>query len=246
MKQIAVWLSLLLILGGCTTRPESVSEAPRVSQGAAQDASPLASSKPEPLSSKERRQASIERWLDDAEQALSENRLLTPVGNNAHDRYRAVLLLDPDNQRAESGLQAVALRYVALARSAAGRGALSEAEAFLDKAREVGEENPVVDELAQHIATERQRRQNAAAVEREGTRYQLNPYQLSARAPELVEELHTLAKQVRETNEFLLIIARTDAEGRWIYQQMREAVPEYRLRGDIRVGAPPHIELQAP
>lgn len=239
MKQIAIWLSLLLALTGCNALPQPASQPSQAPEAPAPSA-------PTEVSLKERRQASIERWLKEAEQALSENRLLTPVGDNAHDRYRAVLLLDPENQRAASGLQAVTLRYVALARSAAGRGALGEAESFLRKAREVDDDNPLVEELAQNIATERERQQNAASVEREGQRYQLNPHQLSARAPELVEQLHELAKQVRESGEFMLIVARTDAEGRWIYQQMREAVPEYLLRGDIHLGSPPHIELQAP
>jgi hypothetical protein len=40
-----------------------------------------------------------------------------------------------------------------------------------------------------------------------------------------------------------MIIARTDVEGRWIYQKMRDAVPGYRVRGDIKLGNPPRVQL---
>jgi hypothetical protein len=40
-----------------------------------------------------------------------------------------------------------------------------------------------------------------------------------------------------------LIIARTDNEGRWIYQKMREVDPEFRVRGDIKLGSPPRVVL---
>lgn len=236
MYKSTVWLSVLLLLAGCGTAPVVPPEPE----------APVAEPEEELPSRAERQAALIENWLDEADRALSQDRLLTPANNNAHDRYRAVLLLDPGNTRASSGLQAIVLRYLELARLAAGRGALSEAEAFLERAAFVDEDNPLVAEFAQTIVAERERQRTAAALEREGRRYQLNTQQLSARSEELVDELHELAREVRESEEFVLITARTDAEGRWIYQQMREAVPDYRLRGDIHLGSPPRIELEDP
>lgn len=236
MYKSAVWLSVLLLLVGCGTAPVVPPEPE----------TPATEPKQEVTGREERQAALIEKWLDEADRALSQDRLITPADNNAHDRYRAVLLVDPGNTRASSGLQAIVLRYLELARLAAARGALAQAEGFLERAALVDEDNPLVAEFAQTIAAERERQRDAAALEREGRRYELNPQQLGERSEELVEELQALARAVRESEEFVLITARTDAEGRWIYQQMREAVPEYRLRGDIHLGSPPRIELEDP
>jgi hypothetical protein len=55
-----------------------------------------------------------------------------------------------------------------------------------------------------------------------------------------------VAQRVRESDETVLILARTDAEGRWIYKVMRESVGEYRIRGDIRITREPALVLQPP
>ncbi|MET0356569.1 MAG: hypothetical protein ABW044_07300, partial [Cellvibrio sp.] len=69
----------------------------------------------------------IEALLSEADYCLSQNKLLNPITDNAHDRYRSVLLMDPQNERAKSGLQTIAMRFVEQARAAAKRGNLSEA-----------------------------------------------------------------------------------------------------------------------
>ena len=46
------------------------------------------------------------------------------------------------------------------------------------------------------------------------------------------------------SNSLAMIIARTDVEGRWVYQKMREAAPGYRVRGDIKLGSPVRIILE--
>ena len=35
----------------------------------------------------------------------------------------------------------------------------------------------------------------------------------------------------------------SDAEGRWMYQQMREAPGERRIRAELTIGSPPSVEL---
>ncbi|WP_152521598.1 hypothetical protein [Marinimicrobium sp. LS-A18] len=198
---------------------------------------------PEPALTREQR---IERWLEEGDRALSADRLLSPLGDNAHDRYRAVLIYDPDNTRAISGLQAIALRYLDLARSAAARSALSQAQGYLDLAESVDPGNPLVAEFSEKVSDQRARLQNTSPLTQDGKVVQLNGELLRQRADELVVDLQQLARRVKDTGEFLLIVARTDAEGRWIYQQMRDGVPNYLLRGDIHRGSPPRIELQPP
>lgn len=235
------WLMTGLFLCACATEPTP--PAPD-EPGAASKAVPDTST-PEPEAAPTRAEK-IDQWLSQADQALANDRLLSPLGDNAHDRYRAVLLYDPDNTRAISGLQAIALRYLDLARSAAARSALTQARGYLELAETVDPGNPLVDELRQNLQAQRERMASAEALSEEGKIISLNPLLLHQRAESLVEELHSLARRVRETGEFVLITSRTDAEGRWIYQQMRDGVSDYVLRGDIKIGSPPRIQLQPP
>jgi uncharacterized protein YfaT (DUF1175 family) len=68
---------------------------------------------------------------------------------------------------------------------------------------------------------------------------------LQAKSPQIVSMLKDVAQKAKQTGEFVLIIARSDAEGRWIYQQMRQAVPGFLVRGDIKVGQPARVKLVA-
>lgn len=227
----------LALLVGCS------SPAPTPSSTQASPPAVDTMPEPEPALTREQR---LERWLEEGDRALSADRLLSPLGDNAHDRYRAVLIYDPDNTRAISGLQAIALRYLDLARSAAARSALSQAQGYLDLAASVDPGNPLVAEFSEKVSDQRARLQNASPLTQDGRVVQLNGELLRQRADELVVDLQQLARRVKDTGEFLLIVARTDAEGRWIYQQMRDGVPNYLLRGDIRLGSPPRIEIQPP
>ena len=234
-----LWLAAGLVLGGCTTQPAG-SEPAEESRAKAQEA-PVP--EPEPAMT---RAEKIEQWLVQADAALARDRLLSPLGDNAHDRYRAVLLYDPDNVQAISGLQAIALRYIDLARSAAARSALAQARGYLGLADTVDPGNPLVKELREGLQAQRERAASAGPLTEDGKVVSLNPVLLQQRSETLVEDLHALGARVKASGEFLLIVSRTDAEGRWIYQQMRDGVSGYILRGDIKRGSPPRIELQPP
>lgn len=60
--------------------------------------------------------------LAQAEQALDADRLLIPSGNCAHDYYRQVLQLEPQNTQARQGIARIVSRYSVLARQAIQRG----------------------------------------------------------------------------------------------------------------------------
>jgi serine/threonine protein kinase len=73
--------------------------------------------------------------LSNAKLALDENRLMSPANDNAYDRYRSVLALDPSNTKARTGLSEVAGRYLRLSSASAAKGDLDQARVFLDRAR---------------------------------------------------------------------------------------------------------------
>lgn len=191
------------------------------------------------------RDRTIARLLSDADYALSRNQLLTPVQDNAFDRYQSVLIMDPLNTRAKVGLQAVSLRYVELARNSIGRGQFAQAREYLDNAAGIDPSSQIVAETRQYL-----RRQMAAQPATPTASYKPGPGEhlldvggLTRKSPEIIAQLGQLAKKAQDTGELVIIHARNDAEGRWIYSTMRDSLEDFLLRGDIRIAKQPRIQF---
>ena len=76
--------------------------------------------------------------------------------------------------------------------------------------------------------------------------FALDAGQLSNRGLEIMVERGEIGQYSRDREAVFLINARTDEEGRWIYQTMRQAVGGYRLRGNIAVDNVPSIQVVIP
>ncbi len=190
------------------------------------------------------RQKHIGSLLAEADYALSRNKLLNPISDNAHDRYRSVLLMDTENERAKLGLQTIALRYVELARTAAVRGNMSEAQSFIRYARGI-DNNPVVQDAAETLRKQLSSMPSPKPYSVAEGEQLLDSKLLQARDTKIVMQLSDVAQKAKRTGDFVLIVARTDAEGRWIYEQLRSAVPGFLVRGDIKIGQPARVRLVA-
>ncbi len=219
------------------------------------EAMPLTVAKAVPVPAVEKkrdiRAENIQRLLSAAEDALVAKRFTTPVQDNAYDRYQAVLMMDAGNQRALAGIQAIFSKYASMTRSAIRQGDFTKARSKLEKARFVDSHNADLSQLTNELViAQRQhvpRPQTAvAAVTKNKNEVILNVASLSQRDDALVEQLQSLAVNVKEKDESVLIYARNDAEGRWIYKKMAEAVIGYRLRGDMRIGKKPKIQILPP
>ncbi|MYM63279.1 N-acetylglucosaminyltransferase [Pseudomaricurvus sp. HS19] len=184
----------------------------------------------------------VRSLLAQGEAALEADKLLQPEANNAFDRFQAVLLLQPDNQQAQSGLKQISARYAQLARDALAHSKLTIAREYARSAELVDPDSPLLPELQVAIA-------RAAAQQARATKELEFPLALTALNQRDAEQLPVLAElvaRVRESHESLLIVARNDAEGRWVYQQLRNYAEGYRIRGDIKVGPQPHIVVLPP
>ena len=73
--------------------------------------------------------------VKNAKLALEENRLMSPAGDNAYDRYRTLAKLDPSDRRASVGLREIATRYVGMAERAIKKGDLGQARTYVERAR---------------------------------------------------------------------------------------------------------------
>jgi len=191
----------------------------------------------------------IQQLLNDAEAALASNKLTTPLHDNAFDRFQAVLLFKPNNPQAITGLQQVFARYSELARSALASSQMAKARGYIERAKFVDKNSPEIPRLLKEVATAQELLNRERIVELPKTDDKeifLDPYILSQRNEQVVNQLQNLALQIMGSDESLLIYARNDSEGRWIYKKMSEGIPGHRLRGDIRLAKTPKIVLLPP
>jgi hypothetical protein len=209
-----------------------------------------------PLYANASMQIAIDAILEKADMDLDADRLMKPENSNAVDRYRAVLLLDKANQRAALGLRKVAERYIVLAGSLKASGEYDMALSFIASAEAVNGKTAALTEMKKSIDTAK--RANRLVINTPKADFvtqsinplqkvfPLNPKDLSARNNNITRQLAALAERVQESKEYVLIYARNDAEGRWVYQQMRKSSVNYRLRGNIVQHQNPRVVLDKP
>ena len=184
-------------------------------------------------------QSEIERVIADVLfeglQALEDDRLLTPLEDNAYSRFQRVLALDSENQIAKEGVDKILLRYVALSQQASRRGLFDNAEELLGRAKFIDEDHPA---LAQALLLLKEERESGDLI------FNLDSNELLDRSEAMVSQLGHIAEQARDRQAFFLITAPNDNLARWMYLQMRNAVEGYRLRGNIELANQTSIRLR--
>jgi hypothetical protein len=206
----------LILLAGCaTTKPE---EAPPAT----------ASPEPEPDAD------AIAALLEAAAEAFENDRLITPPGDNAYERLLAVLALDPDNPQAAERIARIVERYLEFAIRAAEQGYFPRARSMLDRARIAQHDHPQIQQLEETVALLAQAKRVRIALDRGA---------VAARDASASARLRNIGARAKLPNTRVTIVARSDAEGRWMYQQMREAPGERRIRAELTIGSPPSVEL---
>ncbi len=234
LGRIALLLGLVQLLSACQTpfwmkkKVEAPPPPPPVVQ------------KPAPVT---KEQQVVNMLVLNGEYTLSQNQLLTPKNDNAFDYFRAALKLDPNNQRAKGGLQGIVMRYVDLARQAAARGNYTQATAMLNNARIVDPNNLLIKEVSAALTEQIKSAPPVEPYRGGANEYLLDGNLVGKDDPQILARIAEITNKVKQTNSFAMIVARTDVEGRWIYQKMREAVPGYRVRGDIKLGSPVRVIL---
>lgn len=182
---------------------------------------------------KKERQYRIRQSLFNGYEALASERLMRPKNDNAYDWFNQVLWLDGSNAEAHRGMREIGKTYVRLAELAYQAGGRARAELLLERAQWVSV-SPA------QVVSIKKRHPEPVPADNE---FRLPLSDLSHKNQQMVEWLGRLAEQAKQLPSRLLIVARTDSEGRWIYKQMRESVEGYRLRGNIQVGQIPKVVL---
>ena len=175
--------------------------------------------------------------LYEALQALDNDRLLTPVDDNAHGRFKRVLAYEPDNEIALQGLKDIVQRYLQLAEQSMRRGLFEEAKTFIDNAKFVDADDPGIAGVWLALQAE---------MNSDDLFYNLNNREFSARTDSAKAKLEEIARQAQQENAFFLITAPNDDLARWMFGVMRDAVSGYRLRGNIELASQTSIRLRLP
>lgn len=178
----------------------------------------------------------INQLLGLAEQALAKQRLTTPADDNAYLRYLQVLARDPDNTYALAGIARIVETYLSWAVAAIEQDSYVRAANMLTKAGSVDEAHPALKPLWSRLEAARQREKQIIKI---------SENDLKLRSPELASQLQAIATDHVSNEVVVKIRAATDADARWIYQQLNLGT-ENRIRATINTGHSPSVQLSHP
>src|SRR5690606_7414207 len=103
------------------------------------------------------------------------------------------------------GLQAITLRYIDLARSATARSQYSQAQNYLNQARDLEPGNPLVQEFAAVLRKEIANQKPAQNYKPGPDEHLLDVRGLSQQSPAVVEQLTALAQIAKESGDLVMI-----------------------------------------
>ena len=170
--------------------------------------------------------------LDRADRALADDRLLTPEDDSAYAHYHRAQAMAPDHPGPGRGFERIVERYLELAQLAIERQQWTQAGHMLDRAE-------FVDRAHTGIAAMRDRLDLFANAERLLLR--LDRTALRERSSALAAKLVEFGKRARSPGARVSIRAPSDADARWIYQQLSRSPGDKRIRGEIEIGLPPQV-----
>ena len=133
-------------------------------------------------------------------------RLTTPKNNNAYDKYRTVLLLDPSNTTAQRGVDQIVEKYIQLADRSVQNNDFSAARGHIERAASIQPDHPMVQRaranLARRVETESLSRaiaEQAANVTDKSTRRKLSRARKALRKEDYGKALNILRDVVRDS-----------------------------------------------
>jgi hypothetical protein len=178
--------------------------------------------------------ADVKARLDAARAALDDNQLIYPTGDNALDHYRAVLAISEDHPDAVLGLETIVERFLERARRAIERQQWASARSMLARARLVDRTHPGIGPI---------RTQVDLLANAQRFKLNLTVEEVRRRSASAAQKLAAFGHRARSDGAFVTIRAASDAEGRWMYEQLNRAEGESRIRGGIEIGRPPKVEI---
>lgn len=220
-------ISVMMVIVGCTTG--EITQGKDAVQGSLtqlQNHEPV-------ITAESKRLEKQKRLLAHAKLMLNRDRLMVPAKDSAYFWYQQVLALDENNTQAHAGMENITQRYLQLAKKAFSQGDYDKVKWMLNGAEKISAPVKEIEKL-------RKTYQRPASADNE---YRLEVKNLNARNDDLMNRLGQVTDKIIASQSRMLIVARNDAEGRWLYQQMRQLAKGYRVRGNIKIGSVPRIIL---
>ena len=112
----------------------------------------------------------ISGLLSAASEDLSRDRLTSPAGANAWEKYQAVLELEPGHKIASAGLDSIIGRYVSKFDTSLRSKEFDDAEGYVSRIQSVYADAPVLSDLADRLSAARAAERQRQADEAERTR----------------------------------------------------------------------------
>ena len=176
----------------------------------------------------------VEYFLNRAEVALDKGQLDTPNDDNAFAWYQRVLEIAPDQPDATYGLERIVERYIARAMEAIAREAWLVARAELDFAEQIDRGSAGILVLRRQIKLLENARRWSLDLPADEVRRRSRFASL---------KLKNFSPTARAPNARVMIRAGSDADGRWMYEQLNDGPGQRRIRGEIEIGSPPQVRV---
>lgn len=176
----------------------------------------------------------IAALLETAEEAFTAGHFIYPARGSAMALYHEVLVIAPGNPDARRGLERLVDHYLGEATAAIAEERFIRAEGALSRARMIDRDNPNIEP----IAAELRLLENADRI-----RVTLDWRLVAERSSELSPTLIRLGEKARRSGCRAMLSVGSDAEGRWLYQQLSRAPGERRIQAQIRIASPSAVEV---
>ncbi len=178
--------------------------------------------------------ARVQALLEQGRAAFARGDLDYPDDNNARDAFHAALQLDPENVDAKRGIESIVEHYLGRVRRAVDSQQWASARSMLARARLTNEQHPGIEPMARKVDM----LSNAQIARIEYSRTEVSERRRSVR-----DKLASLAFDPRAPNCRARLIAPSDADARWLYDQLNTLPGDRRIRTEAVVALPPAIEV---
>ena len=164
--------------------------------------------------------------LDKADKAIERGRFIAPQFDNANGYYRQLLVLEPGNQQALAGIENLTDILSLKAKQSLELDRVRDYRVYITWIEQIVPSSPLLAEL-KTLDPDRQISRGS---------WTIRVSDLKARNRNAKKKIKQAALTAKAYQSRVKIIAPTDADGRWIYQQMRGFADEYLFRSSLIIG----------
>ena len=174
----------------------------------------------------------IQKLLTSANQAMARDRLTKPKDDNALDKFKTVLNLNPSNPLAIEGINRIVERYLSWALDHSDRSQLKKARHFVSLAESIDPTHPSIKPVVSKINDQEDKIARVFMLYGSSARNQ--------KVSPLV--LDKIAKKIFEHRAFVTIRAPDDRSGRWLYQELNRRV-DFRVEARLEINNEASVTL---